>query len=342
MSQSIVSTDAVGVIADIEGLSLSDADREFIRQPALSGLIFFARNYQSPQQLTALTREILALRPDLLLCVDQEGGRVQRFREGFSRLPPMMTLEALYQTNSTEALAVARSLGWLMAYEVRRCGVHLSFAPVLDIERGCSKVIGDRAFGHSAEAVTALAGAFIEGMATAGMAAVGKHFPGHGAVVADSHLELPMDERSLTELETDLQPFRDLMAGQKIAGIMPAHVVYTAVDANHTAGFSSLWLQQILRTQMNFSGVIFSDDLTMAGAASVGSYAERALAAMRAGANALVVCNNRGGAQQVIDTVAQAQGEGQQPLSLQWMQGPACTVDDDRHQQAQAVLMKHF
>lgn len=342
MSQPVINCSAVGVIADIEGLSLTAAEREFIQQPALSGLIFFARNYQSPQQLTELTSEILALRPDLLLCVDQEGGRVQRFRDGFSRLPAMMALEPLYQANSAEALTVARNLGWLMAYEVRRCGVHLSFAPVLDIERDCSKVIGDRAFGHSAEAVTALAGAFIAGMAAAGMAAVGKHFPGHGAVVADSHLELPQDDRPLAELNTDLQPFRDLIAAQQIAGIMPAHVIYSAVDADNTAGFSSHWLQQILRAQMNFSGVIFSDDLTMAGAASVGSYAERAQAAIAAGANALVVCNNRDGAQQVLEAVAQAQNAGQQALSLQCMQGPAFREDDDRHLQAQATLSAYF
>lgn len=326
------SVNAVGVIADIAGTSLSAEDHDFLRHPALSGLILFARNYESPQQLTGLTRSIRAIRPELLLCVDQEGGRVQRFREGFTRLPAMLTLETLYRRDAEAALTLAQELGWLMAAEVRFCGVHLSFAPVLDIERDCSLVIGDRAFGHDAGTVTALASAFVRGMNEAGMSAVGKHFPGHGAVVADSHLALPVDDRPRDQLDYDMRPFAALNGAGLLAGIMPAHVVYPAVDARHTAGFSAQWLQQILRTELNFNGVIFSDDLTMAGAASIGDYATRARAAMAAGANALVVCNVREGAQQVLEAATEWRQQHPQAehLNLQSLQGPAVVADDAR------------
>lgn len=333
-------THAIGVVADIAGLQLSAEDHEFLRQPELSGLIFFARNYQSPQQLHELTASIRKLRPDLLLCVDQEGGRVQRFREGFTRLPPMLVLEQIHQRNPQQALALAQELGWLMAAEVRACGVHLSFAPVLDIERDVSQVIGDRAFGHDAATVTRLAGAFIAGMQQAGMAAVGKHFPGHGAVAADSHLALPVDERSMDELETDLRPFAGLIATGQLAGIMPAHVVYPAVDPHYTAGFSAFWLQEILRRQLQFEGVIFSDDLSMAGAASAGDYTGRTQAAAAAGANALLVCNDRSAAQQVVDAVRELRTTGEfTRLSLEYLQGPAtAAVDVARQQQIRQQL----
>ena len=335
---------SVGVIADIAGTQLTDADKAFITQPEISGLIFFARNYTSPEQLAALAADILALRPDLLLCVDQEGGRVQRFRDGFTRLPPMLKLESLYRNDPVLAEKTAHELGWLMASEVRACGVHLSFAPVLDIERDCSQVIGDRAFGHDAEVVTLLASAFVRGMNEAGMSAVGKHFPGHGAVVADSHLALPVDERSRDELDYDMRPFAELNSRGLLAGVMPAHVVYPAVDAVHTAGFSQRWLQQILRTELQFSGVIFSDDLTMAGAASVGSYADRAQAAVAAGANALVVCNVREGAQQVVDAVRQWRAEQALVchLDLSALQGPRCAPDPQRAAAAAHSIVSYF
>ncbi|QQD21782.1 beta-N-acetylhexosaminidase [Oceanospirillaceae bacterium ASx5O] len=332
MPQSL--THAIGVIADLAGPELTSADHDFLQQPELCGLIFFARNYQSPQQLQELTAAIRELRPDLLLCADQEGGRVQRFRTGFTRLPPMLTLEQIYHRNPPEALELAQELGWLMAAEVRACGVHLSFAPVLDIERDVSRVIGDRAFGHAAETVTRLAGAFIAGMQQAGMAAVGKHFPGHGAVAADSHLALPVDERPWPQLQTDIAPFAALIQSGLLAGIMPAHVVYPAVDAQYTAGFSALWLQEILRRQLQFGGLIFSDDLSMAGAASAGDYAGRAQAAAAAGANALLVCNDRVAAQQVIDAARGLRAAGEfTALSLAYLQGPATTVVDAARQQ---------
>lgn len=333
MLHTVVSARCAGVIADIEGVCLSAEDYDFLQQPELSGLIFFARNYQHPQQLRELTAEIRAVRPDLLLCVDQEGGRVQRFRQGFTRLPAMGQLESLYLQNAAQALALSHELGWLMASEVRDCGVHLSFAPVLDIERGVSRVIGDRAFAHTDEGVIALARAFISGMNEAGMAAVGKHFPGHGAVEADSHLATPIDERTWSDLQYDMHPFEQLIKEGLLAGIMPAHVRFLAVDAQKTAGFSSRWLQDILRNQLAFQGVIFSDDLSMQGAASVGGYKARTLAALQAGANALLVCNDRVAAQQVIDALRMARHEQSfDLLSLSAWQGPSMTLDVPRQQ----------
>jgi len=337
------SLNRVGIIADIPATELTATDQEFIRQPEISGLIFFARNYQSPQQLAQLCSDIRSVRSDLLLCVDQEGGRVQRFREGFTRLPAMMTLEKHYLQDAAGALQLAHELGWLMAWEVHCQGVHLSFAPVLDIERDISQVIGDRAFGHSPDVVIALASAFVNGMAEAGMSAVGKHFPGHGAVVADSHKDLPVDPRSRSELDYDMQPFKALMQRRLLAGIMPAHVVYPAVDADNTAGFSRHWLHHILRTELNFDGVIFSDDLTMAGAASVGDYGQRAQAAMNAGADALVVCNNPDGAQQVVDQVRQQQrNKGWQHLDLTALQGNMDNLNTDISEQRAAAVRQQL
>jgi len=315
-SVSAADVSAVGVIADIEGLTLTDDDREFLKRPEISGLIFFARNYESPEQLKNLTAELNALRPDLVLCVDQEGGRVQRFRDGFSRFKPMMAYETIYRENPEQALELAEAGGWLLAQELVDCGVDLTFAPVLDIERDLSKVIGDRAFGHDADSVYALASAWVKGMSQVGMKAVGKHFPGHGAVEADSHLELPVDSRPYTELEYDITPFARMMADGTLSGIMPAHVVYPAVDAERTAGFSSRWLQGILRSELGFDGVIFSDDLSMAGAASAGGFAQRAEAAASAGANALVVCNDRIAATAIADAVGQMHAEGRARLDL--------------------------
>jgi beta-N-acetylhexosaminidase len=232
----------------------------------------------------------------------------------------MMAYEAIYKNDAQRALALAKDGGWLLASELIAHGVDLTFAPVLDIERDCSKVIGDRAFAHNAEAVTALAGAWINGLESAGMKAVGKHFPGHGAVVADSHKELPVDSRSTDELDYDIQPFKALIADNKLGGIMPAHVVYPDVDPEHTAGFSAIWLQNILRKQLGFTGTIFSDDLSMEGAASGGDFYQRSFAAAHAGANALVVCNNREAAQQVINAARDMHSAGTQCLDLSdWM-----------------------
>ena len=324
---------SVGVIADIHGTELSAEDVLFIQQPELSGLILFSRNYQSPDQLQRLTQSILRQRPDFLICVDHEGGRVQRFRDGFTRLPAMFMLANMFETLPEKAQHYAYEMGWLMAYELRLLDVHLSFAPVLDLQRGISEIIGDRAFGRTVEQIVTLAGHFIDGMKDAGMAAVGKHFPGHGSVAADSHLALPVDERSLSDISEDIAPFTQLIAQHKIAGIMPAHVLYPQGDAEYPAGFSRYWLQETLRTALNFRGVIFSDDLTMEGAASFGSYRQRAEAAIAAGCNAILVCNDRQAAQETIDAV-RAQPHVS-PLDLSGWQGKKPTLDIARHERAQ-------
>ncbi len=324
MSQPVLmDTAAVGVIADLLGPQLLKEDWPVLESEALSGLILFARNYQNPQQLRQLTADVRHIRRDIPLFVDQEGGRVQRFREGFTRLPPMALLGEIFQTRPESALTLARDIGWLMATELVRCGVDVSFAPVLDIERGCSQVIGNRAFATDAAAVSLLAAALVDGMAAAGMKAVGKHFPGHGAVVADSHRELPVDHRSLAQLDYDMRPFHYLIATGRMAGVMPAHVVYPALDSTQTAGFSCRWLT-LLRQQLGFTGVVFSDDLTMEGAARYGSYRHRAELAMAAGCNALVVCNRQSGELEVLQhVVEQALAQGRPRLDLSgWQYQP--------------------
>ncbi len=319
----------VGVITDVAGTELTAADRELLLEPELSGIIFFARNYESPDQLRALTSSIRELRPDLLLTADQEGGRVQRFRDGFSRVAPMMTLESIYLDDPGHACRLAFDGARLLATELIQHGVDLTFAPVLDVEQDCSRVIGDRAFGHDSKVVADLAGAWAEGLRSVGMLAVGKHFPGHGGVVADSHLELPHDHRPEAELAEDISPFSALIKRHLLSGIMPAHVVYSAVDADHTAGFSEVWLQQILRDQLGFEGVIFSDDLSMAGAASGGDFYQRSLAAAHAGANALVVCNNPEASREVVRAVRSLREQGYTPLSLAAWKPEAELPDSD-------------
>ena len=294
---------SICVMADIAGTELTADDKVFIQQEELSGLIFFSRNYESRQQLKALCDSIKAIRPDMIISVDQEGGRVQRFREGFLRLPPMRVLGEAYDLDPNKAISQSEALGWLMAAELIHHGIDISFAPVLDLDYQRSGVIGDRAFADTPIAVAELAEAFIKGMNDAGMSATAKHFPGHGYVAADSHLELPTDTRTETELQQDLIPFQRLIAKGCLQGMMPAHVVYPAIDSENTAGFSNIWLQDILRNQLNFDGLIYSDDLSMEGAAVSGSPAVRAEKAQQAGANVLLICNNRDAAQEIVDTV---------------------------------------
>lgn len=295
---------SICVMADIDGLELTKEDRLFLLQPEIAGLILFSRNYEGPEQLKKLCASIKTLRPELLIAVDQEGGRVQRFREGFLRLPAMRRLGEAYVINADEALKQSVSLGWLMAAELIHHGVDISFAPVLDLDFGRSGVIGDRAFAEKPEQVLALSQAFIKGMEKAGMSATAKHFPGHGHVTADSHLELPTDSRSFASLESnDLIPFKQLIENSQLAAIMPAHVVYTDVDAECTAGFSKHWLQDILRQNMGFKGLIYSDDLSMEGAAASGRPSIRAQKAKDAGCNVLLICNKRDAAQEIVDTV---------------------------------------
>lgn len=288
------------VILDLEGPVLTAEERELLRHPAVGGVILFSRNYQEPEQLAALTAEIHGLRdPHLLISVDQEGGRVQRFREGFTPLPPAARFGDLARRNRHQARQAAEAVGWLMAAELRSVGVDFSFAPVLDLDRGLNTVIGDRAFSTGGNDVTELASAWCEGVRAAGMAAVGKHFPGHGGVAVDSHSVLPVDERRYDDIAPrDLVPFERLIR-HGLEAIMPAHVLYPRCDSR-PAGFSPFWLKEVLRGRLGFQGVIFSDDLNMGAAAAGGGYAERARAALDAGCDVLLICQNRPAALEII------------------------------------------
>lgn len=289
------------VMLDVAGLILDADDRRRLRQPAVGGVILFARNFRDCVQLAALTAEIHSLRtPALPIAVDHEGGRVQRFRHGFTRVPPMAVLGQLWDTDPEAAGRLALQAGLVLAAELRRCGVDFTFAPVLDLDHARSAVIGDRAFHSRADAVSELATALVRGLALGGMGAVGKHFPGHGFAAADSHVDMPVDPRNLAQLrEADLVPFARLVAAG-LEGIMPAHVVYPAVTPD-PAGYSRFWLQQVLRTEMGFEGVIFSDDLTMVGAHGAGDIVNRANVALDAGCDVVLVCNDPVAADRLLD-----------------------------------------
>lgn len=275
------------LMIDIAGLQLSDLEQERLCHPLVGGLILFARNYASPQQLEQLTAAVHALRsPALPIAIDHEGGRVQRCRDGFTRLPAMRRLGEQWDRDPQTAWLAARGIGYVLAAELRARGVDLSFTPVLDLDWGRSSVIGDRSLHADPAAVVRLAGALIEGLHCAGMAACGKHFPGHGWVEADSHVALPVDERELEELAPDIEPYRRL----ELDAVMPAHVIYRRLDPR-PAGFSRFWTG-MLRHQLGFDGVIFSDDLSMAGASVAGGLRERCTAAWDAGCDLLLVCNS--------------------------------------------------
>ncbi len=287
------------VMLDVAGHELTDKERQRLQHPHVGGLILFARNYQSKQQLRSLVADIRQVAPDIIIAVDQEGGRVQRFRDEFMRLPAMKVIADRWLDRPKEAVALSEMIGWLMAAELIDLDIDISFAPVLDLNLERSQIIGDRAFGSTPEQVMALASAFMKGMHSAGMAATGKHFPGHGWVIADSHLAVPTDERPFSVIaQQDMQPFK-FMIEQGLDAIMPAHVIYTQVTEN-TAGFSPFWLQEVLRQQLGFEGVIFSDDLSMEGASVAGGYPERAAAALKAGCDMVLVCNKPEAADQVL------------------------------------------
>lgn len=288
------------VMLDLRGPTLDAEEREVLTHPLVGGVILFSRNFESAAQLAALIGEIHALRtPPLLIGVDQEGGRVQRFREGFTRLPAARRFGDIYERDRRRAKQLAEQAGWVMASELRAVGVDLSFAPVLDLNYGHSAVIGDRAFHRKPQVVAELAGAMMHGMQRAGMAATGKHFPGHGAVEADSHAAIPVDERRLEDiLAEDVKPYESMIANG-LAAVMPAHVIYSAVDSR-PAGFSAFWLGEVLRRQLAFQGVIFSDDLNMEGASVAGGYVERAEAALAAGCDMVLICNNPDGARAIL------------------------------------------
>jgi beta-N-acetylhexosaminidase len=278
---------------DIEGLLLTPADRDLLAEPAVGGVILFSRNYASPSQLADLVASIRALRrPPLLVAVDQEGGRVQRFREGFTAIPPMRRIGREYDRDPDAALELARTAGWLIASELRAADIDLSFAPCVDLDRGMSEVIGERAFHTDPDVVAALAMAFCRGVRSAGMVSIAKHFPGHGAVVADSHEKLPVDRREYGDLLDDLRPYESLIRHRLLAAVMLAHVVYVEADSL-PAGFSHYWVQNQLRTQLGFDGAVFCDDLSMKATIRFGAMPKRAELALEAGCDMVIICNDR-------------------------------------------------
>jgi beta-N-acetylhexosaminidase len=280
------------VMLDIAGTALTETDRRRLLHPLTGGVILFSRNYTGTEQLSRLSAEIHGLRnPPLIIAVDHEGGRVQRFREEFTAIPPMRELGRAWNGNPQRAKQLAHEVGFVLASELRANGVDLSFAPVLDVDHGVSSVIGDRALHSDPRAIADLARALVQGFRQAGMNAVGKHFPGHGYVRADSHHEVPVDDRPYADIEAhDLLPFRRLIASG-LGGIMPAHVIYAKVDSR-PAGYSPVWLKQVLRGELGFDGVVFSDDLSMEGAAVAGGMVARAQAAVAAGCDMVLVCNS--------------------------------------------------
>ncbi|CAB0152014.1 Beta-hexosaminidase [Pseudidiomarina piscicola] len=333
------------VMIDLQGTELTSEERELLAHPAVGGVIYFSRNFAQIDQLHELVRQTrAAARNPLILAVDHEGGRVQRFREGFSKIPAMAEITAHAETMA-EAQHCAQELGWLMASEVLAMDIDLSFAPVVDVN-GISEVIGDRAFATTSADVTRLARGFIKGMHQAGMKATGKHFPGHGSVQADSHIAMPVDNRSWEEiLRTDLPPFIELATC--LDAVMPAHVIYPAVD-DQPAGFSERWLQHVLRAQLGFKGVIFSDDLAMAAATAAGTMPERAEAALQAGCDMVLACNERSGAIAVLEALEARYVNVERPTNRCYEQLAKCAAmgwqtlkNHPRWHQSQSLLERY-
>jgi beta-N-acetylhexosaminidase len=325
-------------VIDVVGLALTDEDRRRLSHPAVGGVILFSRNFQDVQQLVALTEEIERLRePALPICVDHEGGRVQRFRTGFTLLPPMRELGRLWDRDRPAGRAAARAAAYVAAAELAAHGVDFSFAPVLDIDFGASGVIGDRALHFDPTAVGALGASLVQGFADAGMAAVGKHFPGHGFAEADSHVALPRDERPLKEIERkDLVPYRPAIEAG-MAAVMPAHVIYTQVDSE-PAGYSKIWLQDILRGKLGFDGLIFSDDLSMEGASTAGGIPERARAALGAGCDMVLLCNDPAGQEVLLESLSRFQLEKPQRLERMRKKGGRDLRKSVAYREAQETL----
>ena len=288
------------IMIDVPGVVLTDEDRALLEHPAIGGVILFSRNFTGDQQLRELIRSIAGLRtPSLLIAVDQEGGRVQRFTDGFTKLPPLRWFGQQFDRDPAAARSLAHKAAWVMAVELLEVGIDFSFAPVVDIDWGLSKIIGDRAFHSDPEVVSSLALSYTQGMREAGMAPVAKHFPGHGGVAADSHVSLPEDHRPYTDLIDDLKPFRSLI-DHGLQGIMPAHVRYTEVD-QQIASMSEYWLQTELRENLGYKGSIFSDDLSMAGAGVVGEVPERVVKTIEAGSDMALICNDRNAVVATLD-----------------------------------------
>lgn len=284
------------IMLDVDGTELTPADRELLREPAVGGLILFSRNYESPEQVTELVAEARSLRrPPLLVAVDYEGGRVQRFREGFTAIPAMRRIGRYFDEDAGAALKLARTAGWLVGAELRACGIDLSFSPCVDLDWGVNTAIGDRAFHGKPQIVSELARQYALGLRQSGMAAVAKHFPGHGAVAADSHELLPVDRREFGDLLEDMRPYESLLGHGLLPAVMMSHVVYEELD-QLPASLSRYWMQEQLRGQLRFGGAIFTDDMSMKATATFGSMPKRARIALEAGADMVLVCNDRSAA----------------------------------------------
>lgn len=331
------------LVIDLQGFELTSEEKELIAHPLVGGLILFTRNYENKSQLKSLCQTVRQARSKpILIMVDQEGGRVQRFREEFFALPPVAFLGEWYDKNPTIALELSRQSGWLMANEVINAGIDLSLAPVVDLNKGISTVIGNRAFHANPEIVSQLAHAYINGMREAGMTATIKHFPGHGSVEADSHHATPVDTRALKEiLEVDAEPFRQLIQNG-IHAVMAAHIIFPQID-KHQVGFSRIWLQDILRGQLGFKGTIMSDCLSMQGANISANYADRFIAAREAGCDIALLCNQRDGVIQVLDEVQHEQhqlsADKWQPLQANFNLSPQA---NDRAALTQSFLHAHM
>lgn len=324
------------VMLDIQGLMPTTEEAELIRHPRVGGVILFTRNFSNPAQLQELTARLKQLKSDLIIAVDHEGGRVQRFRPGFTALPPMRTLGQLHDQSPKHAAVCAEALGFVLGWELARMGVNLSFTPVLDLDYGQSSVIGNRAFHSDPEVVATLCQYLMAGLHQAGMPAVGKHFPGHGFVAADSHLDLPVDERDEASIAHDLIPYQRLIP-HGLDAVMPAHVVYRQLDPN-PAGFSPYWLKKVLRTQLKFRGVIFSDDLSMEGAVSSGPPVERARLALQAGCDMVLVCNNPSAAREIVMGIDPGWWEIESSQRLARMMGHPCPSSELGHNKLQEHL----
>ncbi|AHE98307.1 beta-hexosaminidase [Thioalkalivibrio paradoxus ARh 1] len=326
------------VMLGITGLELTPEDRERLLHPATGAVILFTRNYENPEQLRALAAEIRSLRqPELLLAVDHEGGRVQRFRTGFTELPPMRRIGDVFSYDPTRGQELARDAGWLLAQELKAAGLDFSFTPVLDRDAGISEVIGDRAFHDRADVIARLGGCLLDGLDEAGMSGVGKHFPGHGGVAADSHEELPVDPRPFAEIEADdIAAFLPLLP--QLGGIMPAHVIYPDVDSS-PAGFSGIWLNDLLRVRWGFDGALFSDDLGMAGAHFAGSPADRAHAALYAGCDMVLICNDFAAADEILQTLEGRDSNPDTQRRLEAMRARPAAQDPARIEAAQSRLL---
>jgi beta-N-acetylhexosaminidase len=328
-------------MVDLSGTELTPEETDILQHPLLGSVLLYTRNYRNPQQITELCGAIRALRsPALLIAVDHEGGRVQRFQEGFTRLPAVRFLGRRYDEDRAEALRSAHAIGWLLAAELRAVGVDFSFTPCVDLDYGLSEIIGDRAFHRDPEAVAALAAATLAGMREAGMAAVAKHFPGHGAVRADSHVALPVDRRQFADMEPDLRPYRLLIENQ-LPAVMAAHVGYPAID-DLPASLSRRWITDVLRGSLGFHGCVFADDLTMAGAAAGGDLPARARLALNAGCDVLPIFNDRAAVRQALAALAP---DAASPASLARLvrmrargDAPTELASDSRWRQARAII----